>query len=265
MDGAPTELALGFSLPPSETNEEIQLAREKNTARANARRRSRVVARESRLAQEAGLPADDGVDTATAEVAAKRPALFKFPNVLEDIRALPEMFQTKRTLWIPFAVLVAAFVVALGLPYNGVDSSIVSFLLLFFQMAFLPQGLVIYLVGGFLAPRAAYLVGFLLGLVNALLLIVFVFVRSDFFLDTAQGSANPAAAPGNVLPILIGYAVVIGPLAAAFAAWYRGFLNRMNDNSRARRAEREAEVARKKRDERRAAKRPVSPSTKTSA
>lgn len=224
------------------------------------------MARETRLAQEAGLPADDGLDTATTEVTAKRPALFKFPNVVEDIRALPEMFQTKRTLWIPFGVLIAAFVVALGLPYQGVDASIVSFLLLFFQMAFLPQGLVIYLVGGFLAPRAAYLVGFLLGLLNALLLILFVIIRSDFFLDTSQGgSADPAAAPGNVLPILIGYAVVIGPLAAAFAAWYRGFLNRMNENSRSRRADREAELARKKRDERRAAKRPVSPSTKTSA
>jgi hypothetical protein len=216
------------------------------------------------LAQDSGLPADDGLDSATAEVAAPRPSLFKIPNVVDDFRALPEMFRTKRTLWIPFVVLVAAFVVALGLPYNGVDAGIVSLLLLFFQMAFLPQGLVIYLVGGFLAPRAAYLVGFLLGLLNSLLLIVFVIVRSDFFLDTAQSGGQPPPTPGNVLPILIGYAVVIGPLAAAFAAWYRNFLNRMNENSRVRRAEREAEQARKNREAKRAAKRPVSPSTKTS-
>jgi hypothetical protein len=179
--------------------------------------------------------------------------MFKFPNVAEDIRALPEMFRTKRTLWIPFIVLIAAFFVALGLPYNGVDQGIVSLLLLFFQMAFLPQGLIIYLVGGFLAPRASYLVGFLLGLLNVLLLFLFVIIRSDFFLSASQGG-DPAASPGNILPILIGYALIIGPLAAAFAAWYRGFLNRMNSNSAARRKEREDEARRKKRDQDRAAK-----------
>ena len=191
--------------------------------------------------------------------------MFKVPNVLEDIRALPEIFRTKRTLWIPFIALIGAFFVALGMPYDGVDSGVQQILFLVFQMAFLPQGLIIYLIGGFLAPRAAYLVGFLLGALNALLVIVFVVVRSDTLLDTAQTDGQPAATPGSVLPILVFYAVVVGPLAAAFASWYRSFLNRMNENSRTRRAEREAELARKKRDERRAAKRPVSTSTKTSS
>jgi hypothetical protein len=177
------------------------------------------------------------------------------------------MFRTKRTLWIPFLVLIAAFFVALGLPYNGLDSGIVSLLLLFFQMAFLPQGLIVYFVGGFLAPRAAYLVGFLLGLLNIVLLLLFVVIRSDFFLvPGGDASGQPAPTPENILPVLIGYAVFIGPLAAAFAAWYRGFLNRMNANSSARRAEREAEAKRKKRDAEKAAKRPAKPAaTKTGA
>jgi hypothetical protein len=212
------------------------------------------------MADETGLAGDES-EAQVAQVAAPRQAMFKFPNVLEDVRALPEMFRTKRTLWIPFIALIAAFFVALGLPYEGVDSGIVSILLLFFQMAFLPQGLIIYLVGGFLAPRASYLVGFLLGLLNTVLLFLFVIIRSDFFLQQGQ-SSEPAPTPGNILPILVGYALFIGPLAAAFAAWYRGFLNRMNANSQARRAERDAEARRKKRDEARAAKRSVSSSTK---
>ena len=184
--------------------------------------------------------------------------MFKFPNIIEDVRALPEMFRTKRTLWIPFLVLIAAFFVALGLPYNGLDSGIVSLLLLFFQMAFLPQGLIVYFVGGFLAPRAAYLVGFLLGLLNVVLLLLFVVIRSDFFLQAGgDATGQPAPTAQNILPVLFGYAVFIGPLAAAFAAWYRGFLNRMNANSSARRAERDAEAKRKKRDAERAAKRPA--------
>jgi hypothetical protein len=193
--------------------------------------------------------------------------MFKIPNVAEDLRAVPGMFREKRTLWIPFGVLLAAFVVALGMPYNGVDAGILQFLVLFFQMAFLPQGLIVYLVGGFLAPRAAYIVGFLLGLLNALLLILFVIIRSDFFLDSGQGTpGQPAATPGSILPVLIGYALVVGPLAATFAAWYRGFLNRMNENSRTRRAQREAEQKKQQRDAKRAAKRPVSTSsTKPSA
>jgi len=209
------------------------------------------------LAEEGVTTVDDESAAATTQVAAPRQAMFKFPNVADDIRALPEMFRTKRTLWIPFIALIAAFFVALGLPYEGVDSGIVSILLLFFQMAFLPQGLIIYLVGGFLAPRGSYLVGFLLGLLNTLLLFLFVIIRSDFFLQQGP-NGEPAPTPGNVLPILVGYALFIGPLAAAFAAWYRGFLNRMNANSQQRRAEREAEMRRKKRDEARAAKRPAS-------
>jgi hypothetical protein len=216
------------------------------------------------LAEENGSDVEVS-DSQVGAAAAPRPALFKFPNVLEDIRAVPEMFRTKRTLWIPFLVLIAAFFVALGLPYNGVDAGIVSLLLLFFQMAFLPQGLIIYLVGGFLAPRASYLIGFLLGVLNSILLILFVIIRSDFFLAASGANGEPAPTPGNILPILLGYALFIGPLAAAFAAWYRGFLNRMNENSRNRRAEREAELKRKKRDEARAAKRPVGSSTKPTA
>ena len=252
VERRPPLVGLGFGLPPITTPRRLKLAREKNTTRAEARRRSRAVARDTRVAQEAGSDVDV-MDAQAVEAAAPRTPMFKFPNVAEDIRALPEMFRTKRTLWIPFIVLIAAFFVALGLPYNGVDQGIVSLLLLFFQMAFLPQGLIIYLVGGFLAPRASYLVGFLLGLLNTLLLFLFVIIRSDFFLDTSQGG-DPAASPGNILPVLIGYALFIGPLAAAFAAWYRGFLNRMNSNSAARRKEREDEARRKKRDQERAAK-----------
>jgi len=207
----------------------------------------------------------DAVDgQATQAAAAPRTSMFKFPNIIEDVRALPEMFRTKPTLWIPFAALIAAFVVALGMPYSNVDGGIASILILVFQMAFLPNGLIIYFVGGFLAPRAAYLVGLLIGLLNTALLVAFFFIRGNEIL-AQQGTDQPPTTAGDILPVYIGYAIFIGPLAAAFAAWYRSFLNRMNANSAQRRNDRAAEAARKKRDAARAAKRAAKTPTTTKA
>jgi hypothetical protein len=167
------------------------------------------------------------------------------------------MFRTKRLLWAPFVLLVGSFVAALGIPYDGLDANVAGILVLYVQMAFLPQGLIIYLIAGFLAPRGSYLVGLLLGVVNALLLGVYTIVRSEEVL----AGGDPSQAQAGLL-LLVGYAVVVGPIAAAFAAWYRSFLNRMGEQGRERRRAKEAEQAKKAREERRAAKRPAS---KTSA
>jgi hypothetical protein len=233
------------------------LAREKNTARSEARRRTRAAARE--LASSDPEETDDDL-APEAEAPAARPSLFKMPNIREDIRAVPEMLRTRRLLWVPFVLLLSSFVVALAMPFDGIDPSVSQFLFIFVQMAFLPQGLIVFLLAGFLAPRASYLVGFILGLINAGLLLLFAAIRSEAVL--AAGTDQQAESQVG-LALLIGYALVVGPLAAAFAAWYRSFLNRMGTQGRERRMAREAELAKRRREEKRSAKRPAN--SKTSA
>lgn len=226
------------------------MAREKNVSRSEARRRTRVAARA------AGIPEseDDSLEIEeTPDEPAQRSSLFRIPNVREDIASIPDMFRTRRLLWLPFVLLFASFFVALGLPFEGVDDSVRQLLFIFVQMVFVPSGLITFLLGGFLAPRASYLVGALLGVANAVLLALFLTVRSDQIPANATSGEAPVG-----LAIYVGYALVVGPLAAAFAAWYRSFLNRMGSQGRERRMAREAEQAKKRREEKRAAKRPAS-------
>jgi hypothetical protein len=234
------------------------VAREKNVSRSEARRRSRVAARAAGAADiddDSVVAEDPPAETAEAP---QRSSFFTIPNVREDIAAVPDMFRTKRLLWLPFVLLLASFFVALGLPYAAIDQGIAQLLFLFVCMVFVPSGLFTFLIGGFLAPRASYLVGALLGFENAVLLALFLLVRSDQIPVSATSDQAPVG-----LAIYVGYALVVGPLAAAFAAWYRNFLNRMGTQGRDRRAAREAELAKKRRDEKRAAKRPAN--SKTSA
>jgi hypothetical protein len=239
------------------------MAREKNTYRASARRRSRAVARENRDAAADTFAADDAdmaAETATSDQ--PRSGLFTMPHVREDIAALPEIFRTRRRgipiMWLPFILIIVGFVLALLEPFQGLDAGIAGILAFYVQTFFIPTGLLTFLLAGFMAPRASYLVGFIVGVFNAVLLVIaFGVVLNSQIIAVAGDQASTA------IFWMIGYALLIGPLAAAFAAWYRNFLNRMNTQSRDRRIAREVEAAKKRKEEARAARRPVR--TKTSA
>ena len=236
------------------------MAREKNTARSDARRRTRIAEREARATDAVALTSEETAAEADEPVASDRPSLFRMPDVMGDIRALPDMFRTRRLLWLPFVLLLGSFFAALGMPYTGLDAGVAQFLALYVQMAFLPQGLIVFLIGGFVATRGAYLVGFILGVANAVLLLIFAALRTEAVL--AAGTDPSAAGEAQVgLTLLIGYALVVGPLAAAFAAWYRNFLNRMGAQGRERRVARETERQKKLKEEARAARRPARKTT----
>jgi hypothetical protein len=235
------------------------MAREKNTARSAARRRTRVAVREQLVTDD---QSEDVIDDDSPAETAPRRGFFTMPNVRDDIRALPEMFRTRRLLWVPFLLLIVSFVAFLAEPtFANLDPTVASVLVFLVQSFFLPTGLLTFLVAGLVAPRAAYLVGFLLGILNSVLLVIAfaVVVGQQGLPGTTDGSGSTPAA----LATVIVYALVIGPLAAAFGAWYRSFLNRMNENNSTRRAQREAELARKRKEEQRAARRPAK--TRTSA
>jgi hypothetical protein len=216
----------------------LPLARAKNTARAAARRRTREQSREA--AEIEATPAPPPAEE-------PRKPLFSPPNIREDIRLLPQMFMTRRLLWVPVLMLLAGFVLAYFYYTEAVPPDLQWPVEMYIQLFFFPQALFTFFLGGFLAPRASYLVGFLLGLFNGLLWVVLVM---------GLGVQVAPDVPNDVLAsnfVMIG--VLYGTLAAAFAAWYRNFLRQMQERGKQRRAEREAQERIKQREARRATRR----------
>lgn len=167
------------------------------------------------------------------------------------MRALPGMFRERRALWLPVAMLLVGFVLAIT--YLGLPVDIQGLAYMYISFFFLPTGLFTFFLGGFLAPRAAYLVGLLLGLLDGVLLVAVLLIVPGGLLDPA---AAPALDTGAFAQLFIA-AVVYGTFAGAFAGWYRNFLRRMSEQGRARRLQREADERARRRSERRAAKRPA--------
>lgn len=156
----------------------------------------------------------------------------------------------------PFILLLVGF----GLTYltyiEQLPAGLVGLAETYIQFFFVPYGLMTFFIGGFLAPRASYLIGFLLGVVDGGLWAILIFIGTTLPAPSGEAAVATTAVDAATQVMLI--AVLYGTLAAAFAAWYRSFLRDMQERGRQRRAEREAQERAKRRDERRAAKRPTS-------
>lgn len=155
----------------------------------------------------------------------------------------------------PVALLLVGFVLAYLLYVEVVPADLVELAGLYIQFFFWPTGLFTFFIAGFLAPRAAYLIGFLLGVLNGLLWAVLIYFGTTLpvSVEPTEPAAptDPFTAAMNVFVV----SILTGTLAAAFAAWYRNFLRQMQERGKQRRAEREAQERAKRRDERRAARR----------
>jgi hypothetical protein len=236
------------------------LARAKNTARAEARRRTRALTRAE--IDDAELEAADEAVTADDEAPAaeaRRPAFgFRLPNFRQDLRDLPQILTSRRAMVLAPLMLVLGFALQLASAYGvlaadyGVPIPLIgwiSFLGLaeiFVQMFFLPPALLTFFLAGYIAPRASYLVGALLGAVSGAMWSILV-------LTTPPTTGTPLASesdPGGLMVYLFALNVGYGTFAAAFAAWYRDFLRRMRDQGTSRRADREAQERAKRRDQR---------------
>ncbi|MFN8619295.1 MAG: hypothetical protein U0869_00940 [Chloroflexota bacterium] len=254
------------------------MARAKNTERAAARRRHREQQRtEEQLASGESAVA---TTTATATAAPAQPTTsltsamkgsMRMPNIREDLRILPSMLARTPKLWIPFIILGVSFILALLLPttvaplYLGdglfipghvqtsvLPSGLDKFAALFVQLTLPPTSLFVFFIGGFLAPRASYLVGAVLGIVDGVLWAAYVIIANSSAQELTS-SATPSAKPTAITDVLvlILFAVFIGVLAAGFAAWYRNFLRQSNERARQNRLAREqAAKAKAKEDER---------------
>jgi hypothetical protein len=187
--------------------------RAKRTNRAEARRRYRASIGEPIEDEAFDEAAPEGVARSSALKPAgatqERPSLvyafraaFRPPNVREDLRFLPALL-VDRSVWLPSLVTVAAGV---AFAVTGGGNWLVALIATYFVA---PPALGSVFLGGFLAPRASYLVGLIIGFVSAAVASV-VILTSSTSLVTGQpivgtptptpvsspaASASPAGSP----------------------------------------------------------------------
>ena len=138
------------------------------------------------------------------------------PNVREDIQTLPTTLRSRGFI-AAVLMVIAGGVVWYAYPvYSG---SITAWELLVLPgSALAPQ-----LVAGFFAPRASYLLGLFVGLVQP---VVYLLVNSSPRVQEAylaRGVNIPGIAVDQVALAFFN-SVLMGALFAAMAAWYRRFL-----------------------------------------
>ena len=208
------------------------MARAKKTDRAEARRRYRAEAATADVGT-----ADDGDAAPAPKSRASTPAYstpggrmgigtsfrtaFHPVNIREDLAALPWLLRSRAFL-IPLAITVASSV--LVTVTSGRDV-VTSFLFAYFVQTPPIGGA---LIAGFLAPRASWLLGFIISLVAGVGYAVFI-------VSVTTGTPDQEIAR-QAIPAAFVASPILGALFAAGAAWYRRFLQLSNPN-RGRRAE----------------------------
>ncbi|MGH2407559.1 MAG: hypothetical protein ACRDF7_05730 [Candidatus Limnocylindrales bacterium] len=235
-----------------------QLARAKSTARAEARRRNRVM-QANELSEGTADPnviatAASGTSGSASAAMPPRRGFFGFrmPNIRADLPTLPNELLTNRWIWLAAALLVSALV--LFLVRDSVPTSLTPYVLIYVQLMVTPPALPV-LLGGFVARRAPYLVGLALGILNGIVYAVLV--------SSAAAATTPAQVGGTTV---YGAAVTLDPVAAflnatvmgtlfgGIAGWYRRFLSENNARTKAARQARDVEKARKAKQDARAAR-----------
>ena len=226
--------------PSPSTGDTVARAKRTSSERAAARRRYRAAtdaavieanddeagdapARAAQAARPGGGVARMGI------VAALRTATRPL-NVREDLLALPTLVRNK-AFWIPALLTIAATVMVAAFGIKGTDPAHVVAGLLF-QLFILTAPIGGPLVAGFLAPRASWLLGLILGVEAA---IAYSLVALVFPLQVYTTVPDPVVAQNAVLAAFVG-SPIMGAFFASAIAWYKRFLALSNPN-RARRTQ----------------------------
>ena len=229
--------------------------RPKNTSRAEARRRHRDEQRELEVEP------IEFEGAAEEQAAPKSSPMFSMPNVVEDIKALPTVFR-KPLVWLPFGLLTLTLVLSLALingAFDGLPEMVQNGVSLYISLTLHPTSLFIFFIGGFVAPRASYLVGGILGLLSATIWTVVMTIATDTMRERYADTLLTTSTEGEVMgptseailqTFMLG--IVIGVLAGGFAAWYRRFLRSSQERAAANRAQKEREQAEKAKEQARA-------------
>ena len=218
------------------------MARAKRTHRAEARRRYRAQLAESdgdELGDGIGGDAPDAPASSSAAAARAgapatppppaRPSLvyafrtsFRQANVREDIAYVPTLVLGTKAVWLPVLLSAASAVALVAFGLNTMT------ILVFQYFAYiLPVGALF--LAGFLAPRASYLAGLIVGAAATVVLGV---TLAAGVLGTELDSE--ALGPNILLNGFV-TSTIGGALVASAAAWYKRFLRLANPNRGARR------------------------------
>ncbi len=246
-------MRLRYDATAPSQEQESALARAKNTSRAEARRRTKELTR-AEMADQQVDDTDDDDSEASATVATVKPphkSMFKMPDIRSDVRGLPVMFRTRRLLWLPFIMVAVGFVLALISP--ALNADVQSYAFLYIEYFFFPQALFTYFIGGFLATRSSYLVGFLLGLMTGVLWVVIIAIGVSGGAGIGQAGIETTDVVSSSAYVLV-TSMFLGTVAGWFAGWYRDFLRGMQERNKQRQAEREAQARVKRRDDRQEAR-----------
>jgi hypothetical protein len=207
------------------------LARAKQTARSEARRRARLANRPLETDVEAvGAETDDETTgpssasrtgTGAARPVGQRPGFGSFfssfgtayrrANIREDLRLLPGLLLSRGFLAAIAMVLIGGIAFAIWPGYSG--STII------FQFFTYPPALAPIFIAGYFAPRASYLLGLLVGLFDAAVYSVWLVAALPTF-----GTAADPSQLGVYVVTYVFWSGVTGVVFAAGAAWYRRFL-----------------------------------------
>jgi hypothetical protein len=206
------------------------VARAKRTERAAARRRHRSAMEpeaieaeatevEAATARRPASPARSTGEAVRVGIGAALRSSFHPLHVREDIAALPSLAM-HRALWLPVLVTIASTVAVV---VTGGKDAITPFLFAYFVQTPALGGV---FLAGFLAPRASWLLGAIVGLVAAGGYVA--------ILSIVPGAISPTAPGGAKLEEIAFSAFLLSPimggLFAAIAAWYRRFLTLTNPN-----------------------------------
>lgn len=206
------------------------MARAKQTARSEARRRYRQA---STITSEGEVETTEPTprpNTLTSKTAARpndrpKPAVAGRPgfmsavrgayhpaHIREDLRALPKLL-THWSFLVSVVLVLGGAAAKLILPnYTGTEFA--------WQLLALPgSALAPQLVAGFFAPRASYLLGFIIGLEQGV-----VFTVLATMIAAQLGTPIPSDQVPNLLILSFVTGPISGLLFAAAAAWYRRFL-----------------------------------------
>ncbi|HYH92763.1 MAG TPA: hypothetical protein VD763_06370, partial [Candidatus Saccharimonadales bacterium] len=191
------------------------MARAKSTARAEARRRYRA---------EHGLPAEpigtEGLDgesggdpraTPTNASTAGQPERigigqafrqsFRGVDVRADLRALPFIATRTKALWVPLLLTVGS---TIAFFFTSGQDIVTRFLFAYFVQTPAIGGV---FIAGFLAPRASWLLGVIIGLLSA---VCYAIIVLTVFSQASTGAPTPDAAREIVL-----YGFFLSPVLGA--------------------------------------------------
>lgn len=227
------------------------MARAKRTDRAEARRRHRAATAAaegdidteptSTPAAAGSTPARAPSNTATMSSPGGRLPMgtafrqaFHPVDIRADLAALPWLAVHTKALWLPVLITLAGTAaIAIASTVSVQNTIVAAITALIFQYFIQPPAIGGVFIAGFLAPRASWLIGIIVGLVAALAyaFILFAFPAAIFGATTPPpNEVRDLATSGFLL------SPVFGALFASGAAWYRRFLHLSNPN-RGKRAE----------------------------